>query len=132
MAAIIFDQSGLERLLQEAASAHPQECCGILLGEGAHITAIQPAPNVHPDPHAHFEIDPQALVDAHRAARSGGPKVLGYYHSHPNGLARPSATDRAQAAHDGSLWAIVADGGVTFWRDDEAGFSALSYAVDGA
>ena len=132
MAAITLHQSLLEQLLHEAASAQPHECCGILLGEGTCITAINPASNVHPEPHAHFEIDPQALVDAHRAARSGGPNVLGHYHSHPNGLARPSATDRAQAAHDGSVWAIVADGGVTFWRDDEAGFSPLSYAVEGA
>jgi hypothetical protein len=44
----------------------------------------------------------------------------------------PSAADRAEAAHDGSLWAIIGESGVTFWRDEEAGFAALSYtAVDG-
>ena len=114
-------------LLEQATAAHPHECCGLLLGEGAQITAVQPAANVHPAPETHFEIDPAALVEAHRAARSGGPQVVGYYHSHPNGLAEPSATDRAQAAHDGAIWAIVAGGDVTFWRDDESGFVALPY-----
>ncbi len=59
----------VERLLAEAGSAHPQECCGLLLGSGDAITAIRPAPNLHPDPARRFEIDPQPLVDVHRQAR---------------------------------------------------------------
>ena len=124
-------RSAYEKLLAEAARAHPAECCGILLGHGLRIEVAKPAANVHPDPHGHFEIDPQALVDAHRAARSGGPEVLGYYHSHPTGIAAPSATDRAQASGDGRVWAIVGKGDVTFWRDDEDGLVALSYVVEG-
>ena len=74
-------------LLEEAARAQPHECCGLLLGQGARVNQVVPAANVHPMPRDHFEIDPQALIAAHRAARSGGPQVLGYYHSHPNGRA---------------------------------------------
>ena len=114
-------------MLAEAARAHPSECCGILLGEGAAITAIAPAANVHASPESHFEIDPQALVDAHRNARSGGPQVLGYYHSHPNGLARPSATDEAMATGQRLIWAIIAAGRITFWREGDARFAALPY-----
>lgn len=118
----------LAELAQEARAAAPEECCGILLGEGARITAITPARNVHGTPHTRFEIDPQALVDVHRAARAGGPQVLGYYHSHPASAAEPSATDRAMASHDGSVWAIIGDtGDTTFWKDGEAGFEALPY-----
>jgi proteasome lid subunit RPN8/RPN11 len=122
-------RSALDTLLAETARAHPTECCGLLLGRGARIARAVPAANVHADPLSHFEIDPQALVDAHRAARAGGPEVVGYYHSHPNGAAEPSATDRAQASGDGRVWAIAGEGGVTFWRDDEGGFAALSYTV---
>lgn len=117
----------LAGLCAQAAAAHPRECCGLLLGEGGAITAVLPARNVHPDPARHFEIDPQALIDAFRAERSGGPRVVGYYHSHPTGAAEPSATDRAMAAHDGRVWAIVAAGEVRFWRDTAHGFEALSY-----
>ena len=119
----------LDALLREAADAHPRECCGILLGEGVAITAGRAARNVHPTPETHFEIEPQALVDAHRAARQGGPQVVGYYHSHPNGLARPSDTDRAMASGEGAIWAIIAAGRVTFWREGDARFAALPYEV---
>ena len=119
----------LESLLAEAEAAHPRECCGILLGEGSAISAFQPAANTHQHPKTHFEIDPQALVDAHRGARQGGPQVLGYYHSHPNGLERPSATDEAMATGQGLVWAIIAAGRVSFWREGDAGFAALPYVV---
>jgi proteasome lid subunit RPN8/RPN11 len=128
--AVSISQAVLGSILADAARAHPDECCGLLLGAGDLIECAVPAANIHPDPARHFEIDPQALVDAHRAARVGGPRLVGYYHSHPTGKAEPSAADRAEAAHDGSVWAIVADGGVTFWRDGEEGFAALSYTVD--
>jgi proteasome lid subunit RPN8/RPN11 len=117
------------RILAEAARAFPEEACGLLLGRNGQIERALPAANIHPIPQAHFEIDPQALVDAHRAARQDGPDVLGYYHSHPCGPAQPSATDRAMATGDGRVWAIAGEGGVTFWRDDEAGFTALSYSL---
>ncbi len=122
-------QAAIEVILLEAARAHPNECCGVLVGRGERIARALPAANVHADPVGHFEIDPQALVDAHRAARRGGPEVLGYYHSHPTGLAEPSAIDRAQAAGDGRVWAIAGEDGVTCWRDDEGGFAKLSYTV---
>ncbi|MFN2098682.1 Mov34/MPN/PAD-1 family protein [Altererythrobacter sp. MF3-039] len=127
--AVDIDPSDLQQLLAEAKSAHPRECCGILLGECTRITAITPAANVHPNPETQFEIDPQALVDAHRDARSGGPQVAGYYHSHPNGLAEPSSTDREQATRDGSIWAIIAGDTITFWHDGEEGFVALPYRI---
>ena len=119
----------ISRLLAEAERALPEEACGLLLGSGARIEQIVPARNVHCAPQTHFEIDPQALVAAYRSARQGGPGVLGYYHSQPGGPAEPSATDRAMAPGDGSIWAIVGQGGVTFWRNDEGAFAKLSYSL---
>lgn len=121
----------MEVLLRQAGAAHPRECCGILLGEGNRIATAIPAANVHPTPESHFEVDPQALVDAHRHARSGGPQVVGYYHSHPDGRAEPSATDRVMAANDGSVWAIVGGAEVGFWRLGEDGFVPLPYRLLG-
>lgn len=119
----------LERMLAEAGQAHPRECCGMLLGEGGTIEAAHAAANVHAEPERHFEIDPQALIDAHRAARQGGRQVIGYYHSHPNGLGEPSATDLELAAGDGAVWAIIAAGGVRFFRSGAGGFAELPYEV---
>lgn len=127
---IIVSEGLLKTLLTEAGRASPSETCGVLIGHGNRIDAILPARNIHPAPQTHFEIDPQTLIDAHRAARAGGPQVLGYYHSHPSGPAEPSATDRESAAGDGRIWAIVGASDVAFWRDGEGGFAKLSYTLD--
>lgn len=119
-------------LIEEAALAHPRECCGLLLGAPDLVVRAQPAANVHPEPEAHFEIDPLALIAAHKAARTGGAVLVGYYHSHPNGRAGPSETDLRQAARDGRIHAIVAHGAVTWWRDGEQGFEALSTRLAGS
>ena len=120
----------LATLRQEAQIAAPNEACGLLLGRvdaaGAVVTAIAPAANVAPDPARHFEIDPAALIAAHKAERAGGLALIGYYHSHPTGLCLPSSTDAAMAQHDGRVWAIIAGDRVEFWRDEQSGFEALS------
>ena len=98
-----------------------------MLGAGRHVRTAIPCANVAVDPARHFEIEPAGLIAAHRAARTGGPQVIGYFNSHPNGLARPSATDQASAAGDGRVWAIVARGRITLWKDAPSGFEPLSY-----
>lgn len=121
----------IEALHAEGARAVPQEACGLLLGQGTRIDSIQPTRNIHHAPETHFEIDPQALIDAHRGARSSGPEIIGYYHSHPKGPPQPSATDRAMAAADGRIWAIIGlgidQGRVEFWHDTPSGFEAIRY-----
>lgn len=116
-------------LVAAAASAAPQECCGLLLGAGGRITEAREAANVADDPLRRFEIDSAALFAAHRAARSGGAELLGYFHSHPTGHPVPSATDCEHASGDNRVWAIVAGGKVAFWRDGENGFEPLSTRV---
>lgn len=120
-----------ETILTAARAAHPLEACGLLFGWAGRITVARQTANVHPTPETHFEIDPQALIDAHRAERDGGLDLLGYFHSHPTGDPHPSATDRASAAGDRRVWAIAAGDKLTFWRDDPARFSVLSYEVIG-
>eukprot|EP01037_Dinobryon_pediforme_P001771 gene1771-1801_t len=143
-----LSSAAIEAMIAAAAAAYPREACGLLLGQGAIITAAQPTANVAPQPETHFEIDPAALIAAHRAARSGAARsgaarsgaarLIGYFHSHPNGRADPSPTDRAMAAHDGHIWAIITPpsgagaGALALWRDAPSGFEPLSYdVVDG-
>jgi desampylase len=127
---ITIAQSALDRLGEEAERARPDECCGLLLGREGVIEQILSTANVADDPRHRFEIEPQALVAAHRTARVGGPQVVGYYHSHPRGAATPSVADHDAAAGDGHVWAIVGASGVAFWRDGEQGFEPLSYVVE--
>jgi proteasome lid subunit RPN8/RPN11 len=116
-------------LLAEAARAAPNECCGLLLGAGKRIDAVRPAANIAENPARRFEIDPVALLAAHKSARAGGPELVGYYHSHPEGHPVPSATDCEHASGDGRYWAIVAGGEVTFWRDGEGGFEPVTHRI---
>lgn len=128
--ALIISQSAHAVMVAAARDAALHEACGLLFGTASHIASARPAPNVAPDPARHFEIDPATLIAAHRAARAGlAAPVVGYFHSHPNGLARPSATDAASAAHDGRVWVIVAGKAITCWRDGADGFEPLSYRV---
>jgi proteasome lid subunit RPN8/RPN11 len=119
----------LAAIRASARDAHPSEACGLLLGESHHIQTAQPVTNIHPVPLTHFEIDPAALLAAHRNARTGGPALLGYFHSHPTGHPRPSATDCEHSSGDGRVWAIEANGEITLWRDGDNGFEALSYTL---
>ena len=108
--------------LMELAQASPaQEICGILLGQGEHVTGWTATANVADDPARRFEIDPAVLIAAHRAARQGGPVILGSYHSHPGGSVEPSACDAGLANPDGSLWLILSPPAYGLWRAGETG-----------
>ncbi|PVE59607.1 hypothetical protein DC429_04215 [Arthrobacter sp. TPD3018] len=127
--------SDLARQILRAAAASPEEeVCGLLFGTADAIEAVQPCRNVAADPSRWFEIDPAALLAAHRAARSGGPAIVGWYHSHPSGEAMPSPRDAASAAPDGMLWLIAAGGALRVWRAVEDGpvegrFEAVALGV---
>ena len=105
----------LDQITAHAASS-ADEVCGLLFGDHDRIDAAIPCANVAADPRYRFEIDPVALIAAHRAARNGGPRPIGHYHSHPSGRAIPSARDAADAVEDGAIWLIAAGRTVRAWR----------------
>lgn len=108
-----------------ACAATNDEACGLLYGMATRIEAAEPCRNVAADPACTFEIDPAALLAAHRRVRAGGGRIIGCFHSHPNGVAMPSPTDFA-LAEAGTVWVIVAGGALTAWRRDVATFSACT------
>lgn len=111
----------LHRIIDEATASPDAEVCGLLFGSPHRIDAAQSCRNVAASPADSFEIDPAALLAAHKAARRGGPAIAGCYHSHPGGSPEPSARDAEAAAPDGSLWLIVGDGEARLWRAREDG-----------
>lgn len=104
-----------DRLIGEAAASPGVEICGLLFGDATRIDDAAACRNVAARPGNEFEIDPGALIAAHRAARTGGPQLIGHYHSHPFGKAVPSVRD-AEAAGEGDLWLIIGAGDVRLWR----------------
>ncbi|WP_408988159.1 Mov34/MPN/PAD-1 family protein [Sphingomonas sp. SUN019] len=98
------------------ARGSSEEICGLLIGREGNIETLVPCKNVAADPARFFEIDPATLIAAHRAARAGGPSVIGHYHSHPSGVTTPSARDAADAAPDGAIWIITDGRTLAAWR----------------
>lgn len=113
---VTISTDALATIRADVAANPDREACGLLLGQGPHVATAQPCRNVAADPAQRFEIDPAALLAAHRAARSGGAAVLGHYHSHPAGSPVPSPRDAADAAPDGALWLIVGAREARLWR----------------
>lgn len=111
----------LAAIRAEAAASPDREVCGLLLGTRGAVDRALPCANVAAAPAVAFEIDPAALLAAHREARGGGPAVVGHYHSHPSGCAEPSACDAAAATGDGALWLIAGGGALRAWRAVEPG-----------
>ena len=84
-----------------AATAYPEEACGILIG----VRPPSPAPltlerslacvNIAPaaERGRRFEIDPRTVIETQRKLRATESAILGFYHSHPDFPAVPSATD---------------------------------------
>jgi [CysO sulfur-carrier protein]-S-L-cysteine hydrolase len=100
----IFDQ-----LLAEACANPNIECCGLLAGRDAVISAILPAKNTLQSPKA-YEIAPQELFDLFRRIRSGGLEHLGIYHSHPNGENDPSPLDIERSFYPDTAYLIISMG----------------------
>jgi desampylase len=98
-----------------AAETPGAEVCGLLFGTVEAVEAVQRCANVADQPEARFEIDPASLIAAHKAERAGEAKLIGHYHSHPNGVCAPSATDAAQALDVGRYWLIVAGTEIGLW-----------------
>ncbi len=100
-------------ILAHADAALPEECCGLLIGHREtdgiiHITDVIESDNLSEgDKSKTFEIDPALLLRIQRESRDTPERIVGYYHSHPDGSARPSATDRAGVWEEGQVWLIV-------------------------
>jgi proteasome lid subunit RPN8/RPN11 len=122
---IVAIASGVADSLRSAAeAAAPSEACGLLIGQPGRIDAVVPARNVAEHPERSFEIDPQTLLRTHREVRTSGKRVIGHYHSHPDGTALPSRRDAARAVEDDQLWLIIAAGTI-------AGFRSVPAATPG-
>ena len=103
---MILPRAVRDLVVAHARDAAPSECCGLLLGSETTIASAVRARNLSENP-ARFLIDPKDHIQARRDARAAGLDVVGFYHSHPQSAAVPSATDVAEAAYPDHLYLIV-------------------------
>jgi len=127
--AVTIGRNIIDRLLAAAAAAPDREICGLLFGAESCIDCAEPVDNVAENPWDTFEIDPRALFAALRAERGGGPRLIGHYHSHPNGRAEPSPRDLA-AAEPGKYWLIIGGGVARLWLAEPDGFTEVKMIVN--
>lgn len=97
-------------LVGHAEECYPRECCGVLLGH--HRKAVLKVVEALPVPNVagalnRYAMSPASLLELERNARDCGLGIVGFYHSHPEGDAFPSAIDRDQAI-PGTLHLILA------------------------
>ena len=108
---ILLTAAQLASIADAAEAAFPDECCGLLIGHGRqriHVTRLIPAANLlRGANHDRFELDPRSRFDAERAVRGTAQRIVGHWHSHPDGSAHPSPTDLEQAWEPDLVWLIV-------------------------
>jgi proteasome lid subunit RPN8/RPN11 len=90
-----------DEIRRHGEAAYPAECCGAMVGraEGAAKEVLRLAPALNrrtDDPHRYL-IAPDDLRQLEREVREEGQEIVGYYHSHPDHPARPSAFDAEHA-----------------------------------
>ncbi len=126
MAELLIPAAVVARIHSHAERAYPEECCGVLVGRGRRVERSVEAANVAPGERARrYAIDSEVLLAVHQEARRARREVVGYYHSHPDRPARPSAFD-LECAWPGASYLIVAleDARVVelrSWRIDPGG-----------
>jgi proteasome lid subunit RPN8/RPN11 len=98
-----------EAIRLEAARSYPHEGCGALLGRAAgHVSETLALPNEESgSPRTRFTVSPRDYLAVEESADARGLHLLGFWHSHPDHPARPSATDRA-FAWPGLLTLVIA------------------------
>lgn len=109
---IELSRAHLAAIARAAEQAYPEECCGLLVGtlDGARrrVTRVVPSANVaEGDRRKRFEVDPRLILKLQRELRGRAERLVGHYHSHPDGPADPSATDAEMTWEPGLAWLIV-------------------------
>lgn len=116
-----------QTIRKDAASSYPHECCGAMLGPSTSlrtgpstplgtgpvvVTEAMPLENVTIEERKRrFLVSPEAYRAAEQRADATGATLVGFYHSHPDHPAEPSATDLAGAWPNLSYLIVSVQGG---------------------
>jgi len=90
----------IEDIRRAGERAYPAECCGVLGGritDVKEVLQLAPMVNRRTDDPYRYLIAPDDLLRLTLELRRSELEVLGYYHSHPDHPAEPSAFDSENA-----------------------------------
>ena len=115
-------------MIAHAISEDPNECCGILAGEGEDIRHLYRITNTAKSPFFYL-MDPQEHLNAELDAERNHWDLLAFYHSHTHSPAYPSQTDVRMAKESG--WLDVYYVLVSLQRKDDPEIRAFHIAESG-
>ena len=126
---MIVDSAIIVRL-QQQARASEGEICGALVGDARAVRDVWPLLNHSPRSEVSFLIPARDVLRVEKEAEARGLHVLGFYHSHPRGSAKPSPSDLEQAV-PGYIYLILAGADVRAWqlRDDRVAFTEVEIST---
>lgn len=98
-----------QEILAYAREAAPEECCGLIGGDGESASSLYPMRNVAANATVAYEAAPEDLFAAQRQMRERGEQLLAIYHSHPRAIEpQPSETDVRLAFYPQAIYFIIA------------------------
>ncbi len=117
---------------RHAAETYPDECCGALIASNGTIIEAFRLPNTTAaGARRRFLIGPDDYRLAEARARERQAMLAGFYHSHPDHPARPSAHDLEQAWPNLTYIIVAVSKGtpadLRVWRllEDRSGFEEI-------
>lgn len=137
---ILLPGRAVEEIRAHGREAYPEECCGALLGTvdngDARAARAERMANARTDERRRrYEIDPAEYQRVEKLAGAQGLALIGFYHSHPDHPAAPSAYDREHALPFFRYLVLAVAGGepreLTAWRlsEDRAALDSEPLAV---
>ena len=113
---ILLPDEALQAIRLHGRESYRDEACGVLYGrvvaEGRHIVRAAPMANAREDErHRRFVVTASDYRRAEADASRSGLTLLGFYHSHPDHPAYPSAYDLEHAFPFFSYVILAVEGG---------------------
>lgn len=93
-------------MVEHARREAPNECCGLLAGQGGRALHLYEAANAEKSP-VRYSLDPRELLRYLKDMDERGWELLAIYHSHTHTPAYPSATDLRLAFWPDAVYIII-------------------------
>ena len=103
----------LTAMIDHAREEVPNECCGLLAGDGRLISAIYRVESEEKGPRTFFMV-PEKQYEAMMDIEGRGLEMMGIYHSHPGVRPYPSRRDIDMAYYPDCFYFIV-----SVWEERE-------------
>ncbi|HMN29974.1 MAG TPA: M67 family metallopeptidase [Caldilineaceae bacterium] len=100
--AVRMPASAYAEIIAHAREGKPEEVCGLVRGSGLEVTRVQRAENVAENRIIYYDVDSRSLLEFALHEE----EMVGVYHSHPESVGYPSATDAWIAEYPNKIYFI--------------------------